>query len=45
MGLDLVSLAGSAMSSSEFGGMCGFGMALGNLSFNFQVCVPVLLEN
>ena len=33
------------MSSSEFWGVCGFGMALGIPSFNVQCCVPVLLEN
>ena len=43
--LDLVSLKGSVFSISEFGGVDGFGMALGSLSFNAQGCVPVLLEN
>ena len=33
------------MSSSEFWGVFGFGMVLGNLTFNVQCCVPVLLEN
>ena len=30
---------------SEFCGVYGFGMALGNLSFNVWDCVPILLEN
>ena len=29
----------------SFGGVCGFSMALGSLSFNVQGWVPVLLEN
>ena len=33
------------MSSSEFWGVYGFGMALGIPSFNVQCCVSVLLEN
>ena len=33
------------MYSSEFGGVYGFGMALGSLSFNVQDCIPILLEN
>ena len=47
----LVSRAGSLLSevqrsaSSEFGGVYGFGVALGSLSFNAQGCVPALLEN
>ena len=48
----LVNGAGSCLSGGQcrsqwfvFWGVCGFGMALGSLSFNVQVCVPVLLEN
>ena len=33
------------VSSSEFWGVYGFGMALGIPSFNVQCCVSVLLEN
>ena len=33
------------MSSSEFWGVCGFGMALGSMSFNAQGWVPPLMEN
>ena len=44
MELDLVSLKGSAMSSSMFWGLYRFGMALGSLSANGQGCVPVLLQ-
>ena len=29
----------------SFGGVYGFGMALGSLSFNAQGCGPALLEN
>ena len=43
--LDLVSLKGSVFSISEFGGVDGFGMALGSLFFNAQGFVPALLEN
>ena len=43
--LDLFSLEYNEMSSSEFGGVYGFGVALGSLSFNAQGCVPALLEN
>ena len=43
MELDRVSLKGSAMSSSVFCSVYGLGMALGSLSANGQVCVPVLL--
>ena len=43
--LDLFSLKCSAGSSNEFLCVCGFGMALGGLCFNAQVCVPALLEN
>ena len=43
--MDLFSLECNELSSSEFWGVHGFGMTLGNLSFNVHVCVPVLLEN
>ena len=43
--LDLFSLKGNEVSSSEFGGIYGFGMALGSLSFNAQGCDSALLEN
>ena len=43
--LDLFSLECNEVSSSEFWGVYGLGMALGSLSFNFQVFVYVLLEN
>ena len=43
--LDLFSLECNEMSSSEFWGVCGFGVALGSLSLNAQGCVPALLEN
>ena len=33
------------MSSSEFGGVYGFGMSLGSLYFNAQGCFLGLLEN
>ena len=33
------------MYSSEFWGVCGFGVTLGCLYFNAQDCVPALLEN
>ena len=45
MGLDLVSLEGSAVSRSEFWGAFGFGMGLGSLPANVQSCVPVSLED
>ena len=45
MELDLFSLECNEVSSSEFWGVYGFGMALGSLSFNAHVCVPALLEN
>ena len=45
MELDLFSLECNEVSSSEFWGVFGFGMVLGNLTFNVQCCVPVLLEN
>ena len=38
--LDLLSLECNEVSSSEFWGVYGFGMALGSLSFNGQGCVP-----
>ena len=47
----LVGEVGSLLWSSmkcpvvSFGGVCGFGMALGSLSFNAQGCVLALLEN
>ena len=37
MELDLFSLEFNEVSSSEFWGVCRFGMALGSLSFNDQV--------
>ena len=43
--LDLFSLECNEVPSSVFGGVYGFGMALGNPSFNVQGCVPVLLDN
>ena len=43
--LDLFSLKYNQVSSSEFSDVCGFGMALGSLSFNVQGCVPAFLEN
>ena len=43
--LDLFSLKCNEVSSSEFWGVYGFGMALGSLCFNAQACVPTLLEN
>jgi len=43
--LDLFSLECNEVPSSVFGGVYGFGMVLGNPSFNVQVCVPVLLDN
>ena len=43
--LDLFSLEGNEVSSIEFWGVYGFGMALGSLYFNAQGCVPALLEN
>ena len=44
MELDLVSLEGNAVSSSEFWGVCGLGMNLGRPSFNVQCCVSVFLD-
>jgi len=43
--LDLFFKKCSEVSSSEFWGIYGFGMALESLSFNAQGCVPALLEN
>ena len=43
--LDLFSLKCNEVSSIEFWGVYGFGMALGHLNFNAQGCVPALLEN
>ena len=43
--LDLFSLECNEVSSSEFWGVYGFGMALGSLSFNAQGCVLALLVN
>ena len=43
--LDHFSLECSEVSSSEFWGICGFGMTLISPSFNVKGCVPVLLEN
>ena len=45
VGLDLFSLKCNEVSSSEFWGVYGFGMALGSLYFNAHGCVPALLEN
>ena len=45
MELDLVSLKDSTVSSSEFLGVSGFGMALGSLSVNVQGYFPVFLED
>ena len=43
--MNLFSLKCNKVSSSEFWGVYGFGMALGRLSCNAQGCVPALLEN
>ena len=43
--LNLLSLECSEVSSSEFGGVYEFDMALDSLSFNVQGCAPALLEN
>ena len=45
MELDLFSLECNEVSSSEFLGICGFGVTLGSLYFNAQGCVPAVLEN
>ena len=39
-----LSLGCNEVSSSEFWGVCGFGVTVGSLYFNVQCCVPVLLE-
>ena len=44
MELDLVSLKGSAVSSSVFCGVSELGMFGGSLSANVQVCAPTLLN-
>ena len=44
MGLDFFSLKESAIFSSVFWGVYGFGMDLGSLSANIQCYVPVLLK-
>ena len=41
----VLSLKSNVVSTSEFWGVCGFGMTLGTLYFNVQGCVPTLLEN
>ena len=43
--LDLFFLKCNKVSNSKFGGVYGFGMVLGSLSFNAQGCVLALLEN
>ena len=43
--LDFFSLVCNAVSSSEFGGVSGFGVTFGCLYFCAQVYVPALLEN
>ena len=43
--LDLFSLECNEVSSSEFWGVCGFGMSLGILSFSAQCYVLALLVN
>ena len=43
--LDLLSLENNAVPSSEFWGVCGFGMTLDSLYFNAHIWVPALLEN
>ena len=43
--LDLFPLECKEVSSSEFWGVYGFGMALGILSFNAQCYVLALLDN
>ena len=45
MKLALFTLECNEVSSDEFSGVCGFGMALGSLSFSAQDCVPALVEN
>ena len=41
----IFSLKGSAMPSSVFWAVYGFGITLGSLSANVQDCVPVLLKD
>ena len=43
--LDVFSLKCNEVSSIEFWGVYGFGIALGSLSFNAWGYVPALLEN
>ena len=43
--MDLFSMKCNEVSSSEFWGVYGFGIAFGSLSFNVQCCVTVLLAN
>ena len=43
--LDFFSLVYNAVSNSEFGGVCGFGVTFGCLYFCAQGYVPALLEN
>ena len=43
--LDLFPPECKEVSSSEFWGVYGLGMALGILTFNAHGCVPALLEN
>ena len=45
MELDLISLKHSTISSSRFGSVSGFGIALGLLSAGVQYCVSVLLKD
>ena len=45
MKLALFALECNEVSSDEFSGVYGFGMALGSLSFNVQDCIPILLED
>ena len=42
---DLFSLQCNEVSSSEFWGVCGFGVTLDSLYFNAQGSDPALLEN
>ena len=42
--LDLFSLECNEVSSSEFWGVYGFGMALGSLYFNAQGCINISLR-
>ena len=45
MELDLVSFKGSTVSTSVFGDVYGFSMALGSLSANLQVGAPIWLKD